>query len=33
MYRLCEVKREKGRLGVCVGYMKGRERGIEWACV
>ena len=27
--RLCERKRERHRVGVCLGYVKGMERGIE----
>ena len=27
--RLCEVEREMDKVGVCVNYMKGGERGTE----
>ena len=31
--RLCERKRRTECMGVCLGYVKGRERGTEWVGV
>ena len=33
MCRICERKREKERVSVCVSYDIGRDRGTEWVCV